>query len=241
MAELAPDAEARLAAYIQQMYATWLPAVQSAALGAYSRFGMSPDVSAVSLTTGMWRDQIRQLQSEQLQPIAAQAYAEEDPEGQFSVGDALLVAAAAGTTFFLMAQIAELQNLLASAISLSPDVPAAVRAVREVLDPASRHWMLKSRQVAQTEGDRWVQAATLSAAHSASRRDGIPRIKTWVSRDDDRVRASHIVADGQRRPLSVPFIVGGFPMQYPKDPIAPPQEVVNCRCGMKITKEGSRG
>lgn len=55
--------------------------------------------------------------------------------------------------------------------------------------------------------------------------------KMWVCRHDDRVRASHREADGQKVPLSRPFVVGGSLMQYPADAsTAPIGEWINDRC-----------
>lgn len=55
--------------------------------------------------------------------------------------------------------------------------------------------------------------------------------KRWVTRHDDKVRASHREADAQVVPLSSPFVVGGALMQYPADArTAPIGEWINDRC-----------
>lgn len=54
--------------------------------------------------------------------------------------------------------------------------------------------------------------------------------KKWISRKDDRVRHTHVLADGQSVSIYGVFTVGGFPLKYPGDPMGPPQEVINCRC-----------
>ena len=55
---------------------------------------------------------------------------------------------------------------------------------------------------------------------------------TWLSERDDRVRPTHVTADGQRVPVDEPFWVGGYRMMYPTDSSlgAGPEEIVNCRC-----------
>lgn len=59
---------------------------------------------------------------------------------------------------------------------------------------------------------------------------GVPG-KQWVTRHDARVRDSHAAADGQVRPLSAPFVVGGALMQYPADAsTAPIEQWINDRC-----------
>jgi hypothetical protein len=241
MAELTPAQEDQVAAAAGAAYATWLPAVQTATLAAYTRFGMMPDPAAIGTTGALWQQQITQLQQQALEPVAQASYEEESPDGTFTVGDALLVAAAAATTAFLFAQLGEVQSALVRLTLVTGGGAAAVAAAfRDFLNPASGFWTAKARQVAVTEGDRWAQAGTLSGARAAQARDGIRREKIWQTRRDDLVRDAHRHVQGQRRGLGEPFNVDGFPMQYPHDPIAPPDLVVNCRCWMRIVKRGVR-
>jgi uncharacterized protein with gpF-like domain len=61
--------------------------------------------------------------------------------------------------------------------------------------------------------------------------EGIVGSKTWLAHHDQRTRPHHRLADGQTVPISSKFSVGGYAMEHPGDPTAPPQEVINCRCG----------
>jgi Phage Mu protein F like protein len=59
--------------------------------------------------------------------------------------------------------------------------------------------------------------------------------KAWLATNDTRTRPSHRDAGRQYDrahaiPVTEPFIVGGHPMRYPLDPLAPAREVVACRC-----------
>lgn len=238
MAELTPRQEAELAAAVLDAYGVWLPDVNIAVNAGYIRFGVAPDPAAIARTVPEWRQQIMLLEAQHLRPIAEEAYAEEDPTGQLTASEAIMAAAAAATLLFLLAQVGEIESQLTTIVATAASVPAAVVAVRDFLNPGNSHWSMKAKQVAVTEGGRWAQAATLQAAVNAQRRDGIRRIKEWVSRDDELVRPTHVLADGQTRPLLVPFNVGGSPMMYPKAPEGPPQEVVRCRCGLRIRREG---
>lgn len=57
--------------------------------------------------------------------------------------------------------------------------------------------------------------------------------KRWLTRLDDRVRASHALLEGEIQPVSEPFrTITGAELQYPGDPSAPPEERVNCRCSI---------
>ena len=54
----------------------------------------------------------------------------------------------------------------------------------------------------------------------------------WSATIDGRQRPSHEEANGQRKPLGEPFIVGGYEMDHPLDGSrgAPLSEIANCRC-----------
>lgn len=53
---------------------------------------------------------------------------------------------------------------------------------------------------------------------------------TWVSHHDAATRPTHLAADGQTVRIGTPFIVGGFALNYPGDPLGPIQETAGCRC-----------
>ncbi|UOW92767.1 capsid maturation protease [Microbacterium phage RobinRose] len=56
------------------------------------------------------------------------------------------------------------------------------------------------------------------------------RFKRWTSMHDPSVRHSHDVADGQVRPIGEAFLVEGVDLQYPGQPVGPPEVWINCRC-----------
>jgi hypothetical protein len=47
---------------------------------------------------------------------------------------------------------------------------------------------------------------------------------------DAVTRPTHLAADGQTVRIGTPFIVGGFALAYPGDPLGPIQETAGCRC-----------
>jgi len=65
-----------------------------------------------------------------------------------------------------------------------------------------------------------------------------PVEKVWSAVGGPRSRESHEEADGQCVPIDEPFYVGGYPMDRPHDPAAPPGEVVNCRCAVLFLYPG---
>lgn len=75
-------------------------------------------------------------------------------------------------------------------------------------------------------------AATANAAHrmmtsDLARKRGRLR---WVTVHDNRVRPTHVAADGQVQDLGTPFHVGDAHLLYPGDPEGPLKETANCRC-----------
>lgn len=60
--------------------------------------------------------------------------------------------------------------------------------------------------------------------------------KEWVSQGDHRVRPAHLEADGQTRPLSETYEVGGEQLLYPRDMShgASIGNVIRCRCSSVI-------
>lgn len=55
---------------------------------------------------------------------------------------------------------------------------------------------------------------------------------TWQSMEDDRVRPTHVEADGQTVPIEEPFKVGKYLLMYPGDRSlgAGEEEIILCRC-----------
>ena len=66
-------------------------------------------------------------------------------------------------------------------------------------------------------------------------------VRTWLSTGDERTRGSHSAANGQRRGLQEPFLVGsGALLQYPGDPSGPPEETIQCRCTLTTRIEDTK-
>lgn len=75
-------------------------------------------------------------------------------------------------------------------------------------------------------------AATANAAHRMATSD-LARKRgrlRWVTVHDNRVRPTHVAADGQVQDLGTPFHVGDAYLLYPGDPAGPLKETANCRC-----------
>lgn len=86
----------------------------------------------------------------------------------------------------------------------------------------------RAERVARTEVVGASNAGALEQMEVAE----LEATKEWLATNDQRTRVTHRDVDGQVVDLNENFIVGGFPMSRPGDPIAPVQELVNCRCTM---------
>jgi hypothetical protein len=68
-----------------------------------------------------------------------------------------------------------------------------------------------------------------------SARTNAPETRTWVTMRDERVRPSHVKADGQTIPANLRFKldakIGGVDLaRHPRDPALPEAQRINCRC-----------
>ena len=65
------------------------------------------------------------------------------------------------------------------------------------------------------------------------------KFKEWLAMLDEKTRETHAMADGQKVDIDTPFIVGNSLMMFPTDTSlgAPPEEIINCRCIMRYSRE----
>lgn len=83
----------------------------------------------------------------------------------------------------------------------------------------------RTEMIARTETMRAYNAGSMHIYAY----NGVEQME-WLATLDGRERETHAEANGQIVDLNDNFIVGGYPMEYPGDPSAPPEETVNCRC-----------
>lgn len=100
----------------------------------------------------------------------------------------------------------------------------------------SVNWPERARVIARTEVNRFTEIGALAAARRHQRNTGEVLVKEWETRDDPQVRPGHAAVDNQVRRLGEPFHVGKSSLQHPVDPAGHPDDVVNCRCRMKIRR-----
>jgi hypothetical protein len=63
-----------------------------------------------------------------------------------------------------------------------------------------------------------------------------PITKEWLSLKDEKVRIAHRNLNGEKIPVQDAFIYNGIPIRFPKDPLAPANLTINCRCLLKFSR-----
>lgn len=124
----------------------------------------------------------------------------------------------------------EIERILEKGLSEGQSVAEFTRAI---LDSGIRDEYYKARRVAVTEVLR---------AHSVAQQEAFmqsPAVseKMWKHTGEYRnePRQNHVDMDGQRVPVEEPFELigadgGTYECMYPRDPILPPEESINCHC-----------
>lgn len=110
------------------------------------------------------------------------------------------------------------------------------------LGTSAAQTMLRDKLVGQWHADmrhrtdRIVRTEVSSASNwgqfKGVQSTGIPFDKFWTASFDERTRKAHFDANGQKKNINEPFIVGGEKMMYPLDSSlgASAGNIINCRC-----------
>ena len=108
------------------------------------------------------------------------------------------------------------------------------RMVERYRDRQLRH---RARVIAGTEALRAVHAGAHEAYQQAIESGNFSAdevVRTWGTAGDELVRPTHVAANGQRRGLDEPFVVGGARLRYPGDERGPGRETIKCRCVLSV-------
>ncbi len=101
---------------------------------------------------------------------------------------------------------------------------------------ASRGALLRAERIVRTEMGRiYALAEQLRGEEYES--EGVEVVKVWNHSGQavkDGARVGHVEMDGQERAIDEKFVnpLTGNELEYPRDPAAPAEEVVNCACYM---------
>lgn len=235
--------ERHLTEVVAGAFRRWLGKVRAVVMAPYRQHQLQPDPTTIYSTQGDWASEVETILTT-IGQISLHAWSQ--------ASDVPLVSRHS----FVMAQLAETQNFLVripdevynlvfaeitDGVNAGETKEQIAARVDRVLDyTGSERWANRAKTIAQTETTRAYGAGTLAAGLEQSKVTGRLLRKRWETEQDQRVRDSHRQVDGTVRDLGMPFYVDGFPMQFPGDPIAPPELVINCRCDLVIMNEEGR-
>lgn len=234
--------EVAMTSLVLAAIADFLERARSLVMAPWRMFGMVPDPAPIQSLDGYWSSRISQLMDDLLR-AAKRGW------------DASAAQLGVSVPFnpqdpYVLAQLEASENLL---VNVDSEVYAMV--VRAIADGADRgwtnaqiadrieniltvtgtpNWPNRADVIARTEVRRFTNAGQFAAAQRVTQDTGRRFEKVWVDRDDDRVRASHARADGQRRMLDDLFDVGGSDLLYPGHWAGRPEDVINERCRMIV-------
>ena len=78
---------------------------------------------------------------------------------------------------------------------------------------------------------RWDAFSVATQERQTQAAEILPGLKKqWRRSGKVHSRTAHDLADGQIVDVDKPFMVGGVPLMYPRDPKAPAKETINCGC-----------
>lgn len=104
-------------------------------------------------------------------------------------------------------------------------IPKTAKALQEVTDMTYSQAVRNARTMMTSamNGGRQYALDLLG-------RKGIKTSKIWLATHDGRTRHSHRMVDGEVVPYNMEF---SNQCKFPADPMAPPEEIYNCRCTME--------
>lgn len=129
---------------------------------------------------------------------------------------------------------------VAAGVNAGDTIPELAARVDSVLSrTASERWPNRATVIARTETIGALNFGRAEAYATLAEEDpDLELEKLWLATEDQRTRDTHVAADGQRVPVSGRFIVGGFELAFPGDPLGPAGEVIQCRCTMLLVEPG---
>lgn len=233
------DNEQSLYELVAAQLKSWLTIVRQVVMSPWRRYQLQPDPAAVYRTQGSWDAGVDTILTK-LGQIAMDAWME--------VPGAPPVSRHA----FVMAELAKVKNLLvripdevadlifaeiADGVNAGEDTTGIADRVDRILTwTGSERWLNRARTIAVTETTRAYGYGTLAAGMELQRVMGNQLRKRWDSEADTRVRPAHEAAQGATVALTLPFYVGGEALMYPADPSGAPENVIHCRCDLRIVR-----
>lgn len=236
--------EAAFATAVLAALTSWLASVATAVLAGFVRFGLPPDPNALFSQQPLWERRVDGFMPN-LEDMARigweQAGRDLGVRTPFDPRNPI-IQAQLGRTRNLLVRISDevyrdIVNALNKAVAEGLDVRGQAEAVRNVLEVTGQeNWPARAKTIAVTEVNRAWNFGVLAHGLTVQQDLRVQVLKRWDSKEDARVRAAHVAADGQTVPISQPFIVDNEPLMAPLDPSGSPSNVINCRCRARLRR-----
>jgi SPP1 gp7 family putative phage head morphogenesis protein len=144
---------------------------------------------------------------------------------QTTISDFIRTWTATKVTQISQTTVRQVRRLISQGEEEGLGVETIARNIRKQIPVISA---FRAATIARTE----THTAANIGAQAAAEATGLNLNKEWLAAEDDRTRPDHADADGQIVGLTETFTVGGIEMKEPGDPSAPPEQTINCRCGI---------
>lgn len=219
----------------------WLGKARDAVMRPWLQYKAMPDPVAIFETQGQWDREVETILTV-LGRISMHAWSLATDVPPVS-RHAFVMSQLAQTQNFLVRVPDEIYNLIFAELTDGTNAGESLERLAARVDSLlsfSDNWNGRARNIAVTETTRAYGAGTLAAGMEQSRVTGRQLRKQWQTEGDPNVRPSHRAVDGDTQPLSGMFMVDGFPLLFPGDPMGPADEVCGCRCDLLIVDEGGR-
>lgn len=235
----AAKAERQIFRVVWDVFASWI----TSTAGRVTRGAGMPDATAVFSEVPAWQRGVTEMIQEGIKPVMGWAYAKLLGDGYPWEGRPAVEAYLAGVRNRMSNTPNEVFNLItgqiAAAVGLGDTIPEISARIDGVLSATrTPRWKNRSVVIARTETLGALNASRNDANMAFAEDSNEELVKVWLATMDTRTRESHRIADGQPRPLGLPFDVGGFPLMFPGDPSGPAGEVIQCRCTTLLVPAG---
>lgn len=221
----------------------WLGQAQEVVMAPWRRFKAAPNPEALSSVQPAWQREVDRILTA-LSPALREGWAAAHLPGDYDPNDPYIQANLALTNNLLVRIPDDVHSMVVAAIlegsNKAESTEQIARRVDDILTfTGSENWDNRAKVIARTELTRHFSGSML--AHGLLRqKDGdLSLSKKWDTTMDKKERTEHRFANGQVQPLNQPFIVGEEPLLFPGDPRGSPSNVINCRCEIRLQRNGA--
>lgn len=232
------DAERSVYRAAQDGLQRWLSRAREAVLAPWNRFRAQPSPDAIGSVVPQWRTEVDRI-ADALTPTIREGWVAASLPGDVDLHDPYIQSNLAMTRNLLVRIPDEVHALVVreilEGVNAQESMEQIAARVQQILTySGSEDWDGRAQTITRTEVNRHFNGSMLAHALLLERQGRRDLTKQWDTRMDTRERPWHHDANNQIRSLGQPFDVGGEPLLFPVDPKGRPDNVINCRCSIRI-------